>query len=100
MFSLEGCAYSRESCFVCRPQQAHKKCWQVLGGEACPQEGRDREVRTQLEIQDAEGRNLAMLAAQSGNVAILKAVMAEIRHTRVSKRVLRCWPRLWGLRRS
>lgn len=44
-------------------------------------------MQTQLEIQDAKGKNLAMLAARCGNVAILKAVMAEIVHTGVSKRV-------------
>eukprot|EP00903_Cladosiphon_okamuranus_P012430 g11646.t1 len=59
----------------------HKKCWQVVAGESCPQEERDGEMRTQLEIQDAEGKNLGMLATRCGNVAILKAVMTEIIHT-------------------
>lgn len=44
-------------------------------------------MRIQLEIQDLEGQNLAMLAAGCRNVAILKAVMAEVVHTGVSKRV-------------
>ncbi len=41
---------------------------------------------TQLEWKDAEGNNLAMLAARGGHMAILKAVMAEIQHTGVRKR--------------
>lgn len=45
-------------------------------------------MRAQLEIQDAEGRNLAMLAARCGNVAILKSVMAEIHHTGVRERAV------------
>ncbi len=45
-------------------------------------------MATQLELQDADGNNLAMLAVRSGNMAILKAVMDEIRHTRVRKKVV------------
>lgn len=57
-------------------------------------------MRAQLEIQDAEGRNLAMLAARCGNVAILKSVMAEIHHTGVRENGLSAltWrPSFWNL---
>ena len=46
-------------------------------------------MRNQLEMQDVGGNNLAMLASRCGNVAILKAVMAEIQHTGVRGGL--CW---------
>eukprot|EP00752_Nemacystus_decipiens_P002726 g2545.t1 len=51
------------------------------GGE---QKARDHQMRTQLEIQDDDGMNLAMLAARCGNLGILKWVMAEIHRIKES----------------